>query len=67
VWVAGSQVEALYGFGPLGGAAINVTLFSYDGMLDIGVNSDRAAVTEPDRLAALIEKGLGRVVALGAE
>ncbi len=67
VWVAGSRVEALYGFGPLGGAAINVTLFSYDGMLDIGVNSDRAAVTQPDRLAALIEKGLGRVTALGSE
>ncbi len=67
VWLAGAQVEAMYGFGPLGGAAINATLFSYDGMLDIGVNSDRAAVTEPDRLAALIEKGLGRVVALGAE
>ena len=67
VWVAGSQVEAVYGFGPLGGAAINVTLLSYDGMLDIGVNSDRAAVTQPDRLAALIEKGLGRVVALGSE
>jgi WS/DGAT/MGAT family acyltransferase len=67
VWVAGSRVEALYGFGPLGGAAINVTLFSYDGMLDIGVNSDRAAVTEPDRLAVLIEKGLGRIAALGFE
>jgi len=54
-------------FSPVSGAAANVTLFSYDGNAHIGVNSDRAAVPEPDGLLACLEQGLDEVTALGEE
>jgi diacylglycerol O-acyltransferase / wax synthase len=44
VFMAGAQVEEFYAFGPCAGAAINITLFSYDGSVFLGINSDRAAV-----------------------
>ena len=40
----GAKVEEFQAFGPLAGAAINITLFSYDGIVHLGINSDRAAV-----------------------
>jgi diacylglycerol O-acyltransferase len=46
VFMAGSRVEEFYAFGPLAGAAINITLFSYDGTVFLGVNIDRAAVPD---------------------
>jgi diacylglycerol O-acyltransferase / wax synthase len=44
VFMAGAKVEEFYAFGPCAGAAINITLFSYDGSVYLGINSDRAAV-----------------------
>ena len=44
VYMAGAKVERFYAFGPLAGAAINITLFSYDGGVHLGINSDRGAV-----------------------
>jgi diacylglycerol O-acyltransferase / wax synthase len=46
VFMAGSRIEEFYAFGPLAGAAINITLFSYDGTVHLGVNSDRAAIVD---------------------
>jgi WS/DGAT/MGAT family acyltransferase len=48
VFMAGARVDEFYAFGPLAGAAINITLFSYDGTVHLGVNSDRAAVADHD-------------------
>jgi diacylglycerol O-acyltransferase len=64
VWIAGSRVDEFFAFGPLAGAAVNLTLFSYDGTLCIGINSDKVAITEPDRFVACIEAGLADVAAL---
>jgi hypothetical protein len=50
VWTAGARIQRFYAFGPLAGAAINITLFSYDGTAHLGVHSDRAAVVDPDAL-----------------
>jgi diacylglycerol O-acyltransferase len=44
VYMAGARVEEFYAFGPCAGAAVNITLFSYDGRVFLGVNADRAAV-----------------------
>jgi hypothetical protein len=52
-------------FGPLSGAAANVVLFSYDGMVHVGVNSDRAAVPDDERLLACLEAGMDEVLAIG--
>ena len=65
VYVCGAKVEQIYGFGPLSGAAVNMTLFSYRRDLGIAVNTDRAAVPDPDRFLECLEQGMAEV--LGAE
>jgi WS/DGAT/MGAT family acyltransferase len=67
VWFGGARVEHFYGFGPLGGAAVNMTLFSFDGTVHLGVNTDAAAV--PDRAAFVqcIQEGFDAVVAAAEE
>ncbi len=62
VYVCGARVEQIYGFGPLSGAAANITLFSYDGDLGIAVNTDRAAVPDPDVFVECLEQGLAEVL-----
>ena len=47
IFIAGGQIEALFAFGPMTGAAANLTLLSYRDELHIGINLDPAAVTEP--------------------
>jgi diacylglycerol O-acyltransferase len=56
MYVAGAQLLENYPVGPLGGVAFNLTLLSYNHSLDMGVNIDRAAVTEPDRLRVCLER-----------
>ena len=47
MYVAGAQLLENYPVGPLGGVAFNLTLLSYLGSLDMGVNIDTAAVADP--------------------
>jgi diacylglycerol O-acyltransferase len=49
-YIAGAQILEIYPVGPLAGVAFNMTLISYVGSLDIGVNIDTAAVLQPDLL-----------------
>jgi WS/DGAT/MGAT family acyltransferase len=62
VFTAGAKMDEVYGFGPLSGAALNVTLFSYAGTCFVAVNSDPAAVPDPERLRECLEAGFGEVV-----
>ena len=64
VFTAGAKMDEVYGFGPLSGAAINVTLFSYAGTCFVAVNSDPAAVPDPDRLRECLEAGFAEVVGI---
>ena len=57
-----SAIVAQYPIGPLGGAAVNVTLLSYLGTAYIGINLDPAAITEIDLFVDCIEQGLEAVV-----
>jgi hypothetical protein len=41
-----------------------VVLFSYDGTAHIGVNSDLAAIPDPEVFAECLEEGLDEVLAL---
>jgi len=50
LFVAGAQLLENYPVGPLGGVAFNLTLLSYNHSLDMGVNIDTAAVTQPELL-----------------
>jgi diacylglycerol O-acyltransferase len=50
LFIAGARIEANYPIGPIGGTAWNLTLMSYDGTLDMGLNADLAAVRDPAAL-----------------
>jgi WS/DGAT/MGAT family acyltransferase len=50
LYLRGVPVVAVYPFGPLAGAAVNVTLLSYQNELNVGVNADPAAVPDTDVL-----------------
>ena len=52
MYVAGAQLLENYPVGPLGGVAFNLTLLSYLGSLDMGLNIDAAAVADPALLHA---------------
>ncbi|MGA0117927.1 MAG: wax ester/triacylglycerol synthase domain-containing protein [Ilumatobacteraceae bacterium] len=50
LFVAGSKLLENYPVGPLGGVAFNLTLMSYMGSLDVGINIDEAAIESPSLL-----------------
>jgi WS/DGAT/MGAT family acyltransferase len=66
VWMSGARIEAMIPFGPLSGAAANITLFSYDGQVQVGVTSDGVAIPDPERLLECLETGMDEVLAVGA-
>ncbi len=47
-FVAGAKTLHIYPFGPVAGTAFNLTMMSTGDMLDVGLNLDPAAVTEPE-------------------
>src|SRR4029079_7248862 len=61
--LAGSQILQNYAVGPLAGVAYNLTLLSYNHSLDMGVNIDTAAVTEPELLRKCLEKAFADLAA----
>jgi WS/DGAT/MGAT family acyltransferase len=62
VYASGALIEEIYGFGPLSGAAANVTLFSYRGACGIGVNTDQHAVPDPNVFVACLDEGMEQVL-----
>lgn len=46
LYLAGARIEANYPFGPRTGCALNITLLSYAGDLDLGINLDPVAITD---------------------
>jgi WS/DGAT/MGAT family acyltransferase len=67
VYIAGSRITRMYPFGPLPGCAAMVTLLSHEDRCCIGVNVDRAAVTQPAGLVTDLQAALDEVVALAQE
>ncbi|MFV0318732.1 MAG: wax ester/triacylglycerol synthase domain-containing protein [Microthrixaceae bacterium] len=47
MYLLGRPVQSMVPFGPMAGAGANITLLSYQQDLNIGVNTDPAAVTDP--------------------
>jgi diacylglycerol O-acyltransferase len=62
VYLSGARVERMWPFGPPAGAAVNITLFSYNGVAHIGVNADRAAVGDCERLRYHLEAGFAETL-----
>jgi WS/DGAT/MGAT family acyltransferase len=65
VFFAGAALESQMAFGPLTGAAANITLVSYLDDLHIGVNMDRAAIPDRDVFMECLEEGFGEVCKVG--
>jgi diacylglycerol O-acyltransferase / wax synthase len=58
MYVAGAQLLENYAVGPLAGVAFNVTMLSYLGSLDMGINIDTAAVEDPVLLKRCLDRSL---------
>ncbi|MCU0268633.1 MAG: WS/DGAT domain-containing protein [Acidimicrobiales bacterium] len=64
VHLAGARLESQIAFGPLSGAATNVTLLSYLGDLDIGINLDPAAIPDGDLFYDCMAEGFAEITAV---
>jgi hypothetical protein len=62
LYIAGAEILENYAVGPLAGVAYNLTLLSYNHNLDMGVNIDTAAVTEPELLRECLEKAFADLI-----
>ena len=65
MYVGGAQILENYPIGPLAGVAFNLTLLSYDGSLDMGVNMDAAAIEHPARLRKALVSSFEALSAAG--
>jgi WS/DGAT/MGAT family acyltransferase len=63
-WMSGALVESVMPFGPLAGAAANITVFSYNGTMHMGINTDPAAVADPELFFECMQKGFDEVLAV---
>ena len=64
LYVAGAKLLANYPVGPLAGVAFNLTLLSYLGNLDVGINIDEAAVESPELLRESLQSSFDELVKL---
>jgi len=65
LYLAGAKVTGFFTFGPTIGASLNITMLSYDGTCDIGINIDTAAVPDPDVMVACLRDSFAEIAALG--
>ena len=66
IYAAGAELERMYAFGPLSGAAVNVILLSHCGECCIGVTMDAVAVPDREVMVRCLEEAFADVVAVGA-
>lgn len=66
VYLAGARVRRIVPYAPKAGAAVNIALMSYDGVAQLGVNIDTAAITDPALFTRCLGDALAEVVALGS-
>ncbi|MGZ4784143.1 MAG: wax ester/triacylglycerol synthase family O-acyltransferase [Acidimicrobiales bacterium] len=64
VFLAGARLERQIAFGPMTGAAANITLLSYLDDLNIGVNTDPMAVTDPELLLECLADAFDEIIKL---
>jgi diacylglycerol O-acyltransferase / wax synthase len=62
--MAGAHVTHLWPFAPTVGCGMMIAMVSHNGRCCIGINSDRAAVTEPELLTNCLREGIEEVLAL---
>ncbi|MEY2583537.1 MAG: diacylglycerol O-acyltransferase / wax synthase [Ilumatobacteraceae bacterium] len=61
LYLAGEHVEEFYAFGPPAGAALNVTLFSYDNTVHLGVTTVAAAVDSRETFMECLDEAIAEM------
>ena len=64
LFAEGARLQANFGYGPLSGAACNVTLLSYIDELHLGISTDPAAVSDPEVFVACLQEGIEEIETL---
>jgi WS/DGAT/MGAT family acyltransferase len=64
VYMAGARIDAQYAFGPMTGAATNIALLSHCDTVHLGVNTDPAAIPDPDTFVACLHDSFDELCAL---
>jgi diacylglycerol O-acyltransferase len=64
LYLGGAEVVKEYAFGPMAGAAVNISLCSYVDLAPIGVTVDRSAVTDPELFHTCLVDGFAAVLEL---
>ncbi|MCB1016620.1 MAG: DUF1298 domain-containing protein [Acidimicrobiales bacterium] len=64
LYLAGAEFLGQFAFGPMAGAACNITLLSYCNDLNIGFNTDPAAVADPDVLMDCMRESFDEILEL---
>ena len=67
IYVAGARLEANFGYGPLSGAACNITLLSYINELHLGISTDPAAIPDPEVFVASLHDGIAEIEKLAKD
>jgi len=62
VWIAGAKIERMYPLVGTIGAAINVTMLTYEGIASVGVSSDDLAVDDRETLIDSLRSGFREVI-----
>lgn len=65
VYMGGARITHFYPYAPVPGCGMMIAMLTHDGRCCIGINSDRAAVTEPELLVECLRAGLQDILALG--
>ncbi len=64
VFLAGSQITAQFAFGPMTGSAANVVLLSHCDRAYLGINTDPAAIPDPDIFVACLRDSFEEICTL---
>ena len=62
LYLGGARIEANFPMGPRAGCGLNVTLLSYRDSLDMGINIDPAAVSDPATLLDCFDESFGALL-----
>lgn len=62
VYMGGAKIESMFPFGPLAGAAVNITLLSNVDLVHMGINTDAGAVPDPDVFLRCLEESFDEVL-----
>ena len=66
LYLAGEHVEEFYAFGPPAGAALNITLFSYDNTVHLGVTSVVGAIDSRREFMACLDEAIADMAVLAS-